>query len=256
MSSHPEPRSILITGATGGIGSALALLYAASGNTLILFGRNEQDMEELAGRCRSLGARVVSRVCDLRNSHLLIADLLAVCEKEQPDLVIANAGVSSSADKDGERWEAIEEVIQVNVLATMATVQGVLPFMRKRGRGQIALISSLAGWYGLPVTPSYSASKAAIKNYAEALRCRLASEGIMLNLVMPGFVVSRMSSSVPGPKPFLWSADRAASAIRKGLAANRARITFPFPLNFGCWLLAMLPPSISGRLIALSGYHG
>jgi short-subunit dehydrogenase len=256
VSRTKEPKTILITGATGGIGSALAEQYAASKNSLILFGRYEQPLEQLAERCRGLGARVVTQLCDLRDHQRFMECLQVVCEQEQPELVIANAAVSNTADKDGESWEAIEEVIEVNVLATMATVQAVLPSMRRQGRGQIALISSLAAWHGLPITPSYSASKAAIKNYAEALRCRLGPEGINVNLVMPGFVASRMSRSVPGPKPFIRSAGQAATAIKRGLEANRPRISFPFPLNLGCWFLAILPPVFSGRLLRLLGYRG
>lgn len=256
MSRPQEPKTILITGATGGVGSSLAEQYATSGKTLILFGRDAKRLERLAERCRSLGARVVTRVSDLRDRERFMAQLQAVCEQEHPELVIANAGVSSTADNDGERWDAIEEVIEVNVLGTLATVQAVLPFMRRKGNGQIALISSLAAWYGLAVTPSYSASKAAIKNYAEALRCRVEPEGIDVNLVMPGFIVSRMSESVPGPKPFILSADQAALVIRRGLAANRPRISFPFPLAIGCWLLALLPPVISGRFLRLFSFHG
>jgi short-subunit dehydrogenase len=214
------------------------------------------QLEQLAGCCRDLGARIVTQISDLNDRQSFMAHLKTVCELEPPGIVIVNAAVSSTADSDGESWDAIENVIGVNVMAAMATVQVVLPFMRQHGGGQVAFISSLAAWYGLPITPSYSASKAAIKNYAEALRCRLGPEGIKINLVMPGFVESSMSRSVPGPKPFCWSADRAARAIIRGLAADRPRISFPFPLTLGCWLLAVLPPSISGRLIRIFGYHG
>lgn len=256
MSRFTEPKTILITGATGEIGGALAGQYAGPDKTLILFGRDEQKLEQLAGYCADLGARVVTQVCDLRDRQRFMMQLRAVCELEQPELVIANAGVNSIADNDGERWEAIEEVIEVNVLATMATVQAVLPCMRRSGRGQIALISSLAAWYGLSVMPSYSASKAAIKNYAEALQCRLEPEGISITLVMPGFVASRMSRLVPGPQPFIWSSNKAAKVIKRGLATSCPRISFPFPLNVGCWLLAMLPSVISVRLVRLFGFHG
>ena len=256
MSKTEEPKTILITGATGGIGTALAEQYAMTGNTLVLFGRNEQKLACLAEQCRNQGARIVTQISDLRNHQRFMVQLQVVCEQEQPELVIANAGVSNTADNDGEHWEAIKEVIEVNVLATMGTVQAVLPFMRRQGKGQIALVSSLAAWYGLPMTPSYSASKAAIKNYAEAMRCRLEPEGIKINLIMPGFVVSRMSRSVPGPKPFLLSTEQAARAIRIGLKANRSRISFPFPLAIGCWLLAMLPPEVSRNLITMSGFRG
>lgn len=249
------PRGVLITGATGAIGSALADQYAAPGQTLILFGRDQQRLEQLADHCRSRGARVVSVSVDLRECRLLMDRLREVCAAERPELVIANAGVSSTADCNGETWEAIEQVVQVNLLATMATVQAVLPYMRQQGRGHIALVSSLAAWYGLPVTPSYSACKAAIKNYAEALQGSLAGQGIRVSLILPGFVESAMSRSVPGSKPFLMTADRAAKIIKHGLDRGRRRISFPFPLTFGCWLLAVLPPALSGWLVRRFGYH-
>jgi Short-chain dehydrogenases of various substrate specificities len=253
--SWAQPKTILITGATGAIGSALAEQYATSGVTLLLFGRDELKLGQLAGRCRSLGAQVVTLVCDLADHRCFMEQLQQICEQNCPDLVIANAGVSSTADKDGESWQAIEEVVAVNMLAAMATVQMVVPFMRQQGRGQIALISSLAAWYGLPVTPAYSASKAAIKNYGEALRAGLAPEGISVSVVMPGFVSSAMSRTVPGPKPFQMSAEQAAQAISKGLVKGCSRISFPFPLNLGCWVLAVLPSALSGWLVKRLGYR-
>ena len=138
----------------------------------------------------------------------------------------------------------------------LATVDAVLPAMRARGRGQIALISSLAAYYGLPVTPSYCASKAAIKTYGEALRGWLAREGVRVSVVMPGYVESKMCREMPGPKPFLWSPERAARCIRRGLARNQARISFPFPLNFGTWWLSVLPPTVSQRILRLLDYGG
>jgi hypothetical protein len=124
--------------------------------------------------------------------------------------------------------------------------------MRARRSGQLALISSLAAYYGLPVTPSYCASKAALKAYGEAIRGWLASEGVRVSVVMPGYVESQMCREMPGPKPFLWSAERAAQHIRLGLARNRARISFPFPLNLGTWLLAVLPPPCPNGCCACS----
>ena len=250
----PVTCTILITGATGAIGSAMALQYDAAGLCLLLTGRNPEKLEQLSASCRERGALVVTLVCDLRDHQGYLVQLQQLCEQNCPDLVIANAGVSSTADKDGESWQAIEEVISVNLLATMATVQAVVPAMRRNGGGQIALISSLAAWYGLPVTPAYSASKAGIKNYGEALHAGLAGDGIAVSVVLPGFVSSAMSRTVPGPKPFLMSAERAAQLIIKGLARRQARISFPFPLNLGCWLLAMLPSSVAGWLVRRFGY--
>jgi short-subunit dehydrogenase len=194
----------------------------------------------------------------MRERETLAAVLGEVCAAEPVDLVIANAGVNTSIgpDGNGERWEDVEELLEVNVLATIATVNAVLPSLRARGRGQIALISSLAAYYGLPITPSYSASKAAIKAYAEGLRGWLRPEGIRVNVVMPGYVDSPMCRDMPGPKPFLWPAEKAAGAIRKGLSANKPTISFPFPLSWGCRMLSVLPTAISEGLLRMFKYGG
>lgn len=258
MSAFPLPRTVLITGATGGIGSALAEIYAEPGVTLILQGRNTDRLAELTTLTEERGARVVTMALDVLDRDRLASWLQAVCAEQSVDLVIAAAGLNThiGPQGEGERWSEAQALIEVNVLAAMATVEAVLPSFRARGQGQIALLSSLAAYFGLPVTPSYCASKSAIKAYGEAMRGWLALEGIRVNVVMPGYVESKMCRDMPGPKPFLWPADRAARAIRRGLERNQARISFPFPLNFGTWCLAVLPPEVSERIVRLLGYCG
>ena len=248
---------VLITGATGGIGGALAEAYAEPGVTLILQGRKADRLDELAAQCEALGARVLTQVLDVRDRVALATWLRAMSATEPPDLVIVNAGVNTNIGPDGrgEPWDEVEALIEVNVLAALATVDAVLPAMRARGHGQIALISSLAAWFGLPVTPSYCASKAAVKAYGEALRGWLAPEGIRVNVVMPGYVESAMCRAMPGPKPMTWSPERAARTIRRRLARNSARITFPFPLDWGTWWLTVLPAAISTRIVGWIGYR-
>jgi short-subunit dehydrogenase len=252
------PRTVLITGATGGIGGALAEVYAQAGNTLILQGRNMVRLAELAGLCEAKGARVLTQVLDMRNRDELSAWLQGMCQQEKVDLLFVNAGVNTNIGPEGagERWQDVQELIEVNVLAAMATVHAVLPSIRARGAGQIVLMSSLAAYFGLPVTPSYSASKAAMKAYGEALRGWLAPEGIQVNVVMPGYVESQMCRDMPGPKPFLWSAEKAARFIKCRVARNQARISFPFLLSSGSWWLSVLHPAISERILRLLNYGG
>lgn len=255
--SLTETTTILITGATGAIGSALAKHYAKAGAHLILQGRNNVALGALAEDCKGQGAQVSTRPMDLRDIAALQQWLAVLGTDQLPDLVIANAGmnINNGAANEGESWEAIDALLDLNIKSVFALVNALLPAMRQRGSGQIALVSSLAAFYGLPVTPSYCASKAALKSYGEALRGWLAHEGIKVNVIMPGYVKSAMCDGMPGPKPFLWSPEKAARYIAKGLEKNQARITFPFPLNFGTWWLAVLPAALSQWILRLIGYH-
>jgi short-subunit dehydrogenase len=246
----------VITGATGGIGGALAPEYAAPGVTLILQGRRVARLEELAEQCRQAGARVLLAELDVRDLDALRAWVRLISDQEQPDLIIVGAGVNTDVGPDGagEAWVNTQALIEINVLAAMATVEAALPAMRARRQGQIALFSSLAGWRGLPTTPSYSASKAAMKAYGESIRDWLAPEGVKVSVIMPGYVESKMCNEMPGPKPFLWSPEKAARFIRRGLAVDRPRISFPFPLNLGCWALGIIPQRMSSMILRWMDY--
>lgn len=252
------PNSILITGATGSIGGALALSYAAPGRTLVLQGRNEERLNSIAHKCEARGAQVYTGLIDLREREKLVDWLNAISKDVTLDLVIVNAGVNSNIGPyaQGESWQEIEALVEVNILSAMLIIDTVLPQMRSRKNGQIALVSSLAAYFGLPLTPSYSASKAAIKAYGEALRGWLAPEGIRVNVIMPGYVSSVMCDTMPGPKPFLWTPEKAALVIKTGLQKDKARISFPFPLNFGTWFLAVLPASFAITILRWLNYGG
>lgn len=258
MSELDPPNNVLITGATGSIGGALALAYAAPDCTLVLQGRDETRLSVIARECEAKGAKVITHALDLRNREGVANWLNALQTSVALDLVVVNAGRNTDIGPEGkgERWDDVEALIDVNVLSSILIANLVLPSMRKRKQGQLVFISSLAAYFGLPETPSYSASKAAVKAYGEGLRGWLAPEGIKVNVVMPGYVKSPMCDAMPGPKPFLWSADKAAKAIKRGLANNKARISFPFPLNLGTWFLAVLPASFSIKILSWIGYNG
>jgi short-subunit dehydrogenase len=128
--------------------------------------------------------------------------------------------------------------------------------MRRRRTGQIALVSSLAAYVGMPVTPVYCASKAALKAYGEALRGWLAPQGVAVNVVLPGFVRTAMSDRFTAAKPWMMSPEEAALRIRRGLERNHARIAFPRPLAWGMWALSVLPMGMSQRILRSFGYAG
>jgi short-subunit dehydrogenase len=251
-----QPSTILITGATGGIGAALARNYAQPGRTLILHGRDTTRLASLTQECETRGAQVHGMTFDLRDAAEAIEALHSVSSHYTIDLAVVNAGVSSAIGNglEAENWDTARAVLAVNLDGAIATVAGVLPDMRRRGAGQIAIVSSLAAYYGLPVTPIYCASKAALKVYGEALRGWLAPQGIAINVVMPGFVQTPMSERFPGAKPFLISPERAATLIRRGLERNRARIAFPRILAGGMWCLTALPAALSQWMVRVAGF--
>ncbi len=253
-----SPQSVLITGATGGIGVALAKKYAAPGRTLILHGRDPGKLEELSRRCEKRGAEVRTFCLDLADQPGLQSWLRELQSQPPPDLAILNAGVTSNlgSSDEGESPTATQAVLDINLGAAITITQALLPTMRRRRSGQIALISSLSAYFGLPATPSYCASKAGLKAYGEALRGWLIPQGIAVNVVLPGFVATAMSDRFPGPRPLMISADRAAHLIHQGLRRNRARIAFPAPLSWGMWWLSVLPPDLSIWLLRRMGYGG
>ena len=249
-------RHVLITGATGALGGALALEYAAPGMRLTLTGRKPEILSQLAAQCQARGALVRTAILDLRQRGNVRQWIAEVCAGDAPDLLIAAAGRNTNIGPaaEGESFSEVEALVDVNLLGTMAMVDGVLPSMRKRGRGQIAIVSSLASYYGLPSTPAYCATKAALRIWGTSLRGWLRSEGIRINVVLPGYVASAMCEAMPGPKPFLWRPERAARVIRRGLERDWARISFPFPLNLGIWGLSVLPVCLAMPIARILGY--
>jgi short-subunit dehydrogenase len=250
------PKVILITGASGAIGEALAKTYARSGVTLGLLSRNKNKLENVAHLCEQQGALAITASIDVTNTERLQQWITDFNQQYPVDLLIANAGVTSSIGDQGEAesWDAISNVLDTNLYGVIASIYPLIESMRQRKSGQIAIISSLAAYRGLPITPAYCASKAGVKVYGEALRGWLAEEGIKVSVICPGFVKSAMSDQFSGDKPFMITADKAASIIRNGLKKNKARISFPFPLNLGTWFLTMLPAAFADRILGWISY--
>lgn len=243
-----NPRSILITGASSGIGEALALDYAGPEIALALTGRDATRLDGVAAACRAKGATVHTAVLDVVERDRLADWIKAVDAKVPLDLVVANAGISGGSGTLETADEIARKIFAVNVDGVFNTVHPVLPLMGARKRGQIAIVSSIAGFRGLPGAGPYSASKAAVRVYGEALRGRVRKYGIGVSVICPGYVRSRMTAKNRFPMPFLMDADRAAGIIRRGLAADRPRIAFPWPTYAGIWLANLLPLRLTDKL--------
>lgn len=244
-----SPRTILITGASSGIGEALALEYAAPNVFLALTGRDAGRLETVASACRAKGADVEARIIDVVDRQAMEAWLLTMDAARPFDLLIANAGVGLEGDRKLPEEEAMRGTFAVNIDGVLNTVLPLLPRLRERKRGQIAIMASLASFIGLPQAAAYNGSKAAVRVWGESLRHILRKDGIEVSVVCPGFVISRMTARNRFPMPFLMSAEKAAGIIRRGLEANRARIAFPLGTKAGVWLGAALPARVTDFLL-------
>lgn len=236
-------KTILITGANRGIGLQLALSYAAPDVNLILIARNETTLKETVLQCQRRGATTFYAAIDVRDALPLKTFILEMDKKNPVDLIIANAGVSATLQPNWQQ-ESIHDtdrVFQTNVNGTMNTINPLIHSMISRKTGQIAIMSSLAAWRGMPQSPSYSSSKAAILVYGQSLRSWLARYHIKANVICPGYIKTDMSNRLNGPKPFLVSSEKAAHLIQHGLRKNKACIAFPWPLRLLTTLSTRLP---------------
>jgi len=242
--------SIVITGASSGIGEALALEYAAPGVALALSGRDGERLNAVAESCRTRGAAVDAVAVDVTDRAAL-ADWLTRFDDAHPvDLLIANAGVSIDKDNSSlDDFSIVRQTMAVNVDGVFNTVEPLIGRMMGRRRGQIALVSSLASFIGLPYSASYNASKAAVRVWGESIRYVLKKHGVGVSVICPGFVTTRLTANAPFPMPFLMTAAQAAVIIRRGLASNRPRIAFPIGTKAAVWFGATLPGRWTAKLL-------
>lgn len=246
------PGRVVISGASKGIGRALAVALARPGGALVLIGRDGPALAETAESCRRRGADVEAVLLDVRDREALARRLEAFDDAGAVDLVVANAGIALPAGEIGQDSTSHEE-IEVNLVGALNTVLPLLPRMTARGRGQIAFVSSLAAYAPLPSSPGYSASKAAVLVYGLALRERLGPTGVRVSVICPGYVETAMGSRYSGWRPLEMSPDSAAVRIVAGLARDLPVIAFPRSLALAA-RLAMLVPE-RARRIGMSAFQ-
>jgi len=246
-----HPKNVLITGASSGIGEALALYYAAPDVTLFLSGRDKERLDAVGTQCQEQGATVNCQIIDVINQDAMAAWINQIFETHPLDLVIANAGISGGTGgvMEGEPFDAARNIFDVNIYGVLNTIGPVITKMQNKEvediKGQVAIVSSLAGFRGWNGAPAYTASKGCVRFYGEALRGSLRNSGIQVNVILPGFVTSRMTAKNEFSMPMKISAERAATIIGKGLARNKGRIAFPLPMHFMAWFMSVLPDPIA-----------
>jgi len=242
-------RHVVISGASRGLGAALARRWAAPGMTMGLIGRDADALAATAAACEAAGARVALALLDVRDAPALAAQLHAWDAALPIDLLVANAGVTGGTRPDGgpEGLESVTRVLAINLQGAANLVEPMLPRFMARGAGHVVLIASVAAFRGLPDSPAYCASKAGLWAYGESLRAYLGPRGVALTNVAPGFFESAMSARFSGRHPFELSTAAAAARIARAVAARRGRCIFPRRMGHMLRLLELLPAPLADR---------
>ncbi len=243
---------VFITGASSGLGAALAAHYAGEGAQLGLVARRAGALAEVA---RSLPRETATYAADVADAPSLAAaaqDFLA--RFGVPDIVIANAGVSvGTLTEHAEDLAAFDKVLRTNLLGMVATFQPFVAPMRAAGRGRLAGIASVAGVRGLPGAGAYSASKSAAITYLESLRVELRGSGVKVVTVCPGYIATPMTAVNPYPMPFILPAEVAARRIARVIAQGRRYAVVPWQMAIVARLMKWLPGAVFDRLAARAG---
>lgn len=251
--------SIVITGASRGLGAALATRFAAPGTRIGLIGRDSTALAAIAAACQARGATTRIAIQDVRDGPAMQALLEAWDDAHPITLAIANAGITGGRQADGAMDGNIgaRRLMDVNTLGAMHLAEPLIPRMTVRRAGQIAFIASLAGLIGMPDHPVYSASKAAIITYADALRAALRPTNIAISVILPGYFASDLDAHWTGPKPLSLPLNTMADRIAAAIRARRPRTMIPRRLGLLLQLLALLPSPLADRLIRLQRltYH-
>jgi short-subunit dehydrogenase len=242
--------NVFLTGASSGIGEALARHYAGRGATLGLFARREMELQRIAAALAP--ATAVTYAGDVRDALALQrAGHDFIGRFGAPDVVIANAGVSrGTLTSEAEDLPAFRAVFDTNVLGMVATFQPFVGPMRDARQGALVGIASIAGFRGLPGSGAYSASKAAAITYLESLRIELFGSGVAVVTICPGYIATPMTADNPYRMPFLMRPETAARKIAAAIDRKRRFYVLPWQMAWAGRLLKALPRPLYDRVFA------
>lgn len=242
---------ILVTGASGGLGGAVARHYARPGVRLSLWGRDEVRLVAVAGACRAAGASAEVRLLDIADVDGAIAALRTEDEADPFDLAVLASGVGDIR-ATGDRVEDAALVARlgtVNFTAPAAMAAALAGRMAARGRGSIVIVGSAAAFHALPFAAAYSGTKAGLARFAEALRLGVGQHGVAVTLVSPGFIDTAAGRKVPGPKPLLMQPEAVAARIARAAERRQAHLVLPWPFTLLRLLDRLLPCPLRDRVL-------
>lgn len=245
-----EFKTILITGASSGLGRELAIQYAKPNIMLYLTGRNKTRLLETVVSCETKGASVLFKDIDVKDRKTLKNWILECDKLKNIDLVIANAGISAGTFGGTEPDEQVYNIYETNIFGVLNTIEPIIPIMQKRRSGQIALISSMSSFVGMASCPAYSSSKSCITSYGEGLRGYLKYHNVGVSIVCPGFIKTPLTAKNQFAMPFIMEPEKAAKKIIDGISKNKGLITFPLIMYFTLKLLKLLPFSWSNWILS------
>ncbi|MET4698557.1 short-subunit dehydrogenase [Constrictibacter sp. MBR-5] len=228
---------IWVTGASSGLGEALARAAAAAGHPVVASARSADKLERLAAEVPGIAAEPVDTT-----DRAAVAAAVAAIETAGPiDVAVLNAGTHIPVNPAAFDADAFRSLTDVNLMGTVHCLEAVLPGMIRRGGGRIAIVASVAGYVGLPTAAAYGMTKAGLINIAESLKPELERHGIVVQLVCPGFVDTPLTQKNRFPMPFLMQPDDAARALLDGLRSDRFEIVFPRRMAWAMTLMRHLP---------------
>jgi short-subunit dehydrogenase len=247
-----ESLHILVTGASGGLGGAVARFYAAPGARLSLWGRDPARLETIAQTCRAAGAQVTVRSLDIADVPAALAALREEDAADAFDMVLfcSGRGDVRAAEARIEDAAMVAQLGTVNFTAPAAMAAAIAERMTARGHGRIVLVGSAAAFHALPFAAAYSGTKAGLARFADALRLAARPHGVSVTLVSPGFIDTAAGRKVPGPRPMLMAPEAVAAMIARAAAAGKAHLVLPWPFLALRWFDRLLPRPLRDRVLA------
>lgn len=251
-----KDKVVLLTGASSGIGEALAVELARKGAVLGLLARREELLRSLAAKCESHGGRARVFACDV-TAEDTVADAAQALRDEfgHIDILICNAGIGGPRHARDLTTADVKKVFDVNFMGAVNAVTATLPEMVRRGSGQLVAISSLAGIRGLPRSASYSASKGAMTNFFESLRLDLIGSGVSVTVIEPGFILTPLTANRKHKLPFLMRLEDAVPLFVRAIERRKRFAAFPWQLASFVRLGRVFPGWLYDRIAGRANYR-